>query len=135
MTKKLLLNYIDDENYEFKVEVDDYDTVYITNVKENFTNEIESWQDPDYDIALLLGLYHIKKFKRSSKDLDVSRENLEKVMDYLNDCGTKRQIENFIDNLSILEFINPYATNLREYLLSIRPQKKVGLRKRRKDAI
>jgi hypothetical protein len=102
MTKKLILSYRSQCNRLFKIYVDDNETIFIKNVSENFTNEIEQWKNPDLDIALLLALYPIKKLNKVIENFDVDYNALYYALSYLDNTGTAEQIENYFKNLKIV---------------------------------
>jgi hypothetical protein len=117
MTKKLILSYQSQCNRLFKIYVDDNETIFIKNVSENFTNEIEQWKNPDLDIALLLALYPIKKLNKIIENFDIDYNALDYTLSYLNDTGTSEQIENYFKNLKIVTAANAGTdTNIKYFL-------------------
>ena len=117
MTKKLILSYRSQCNRLFKIYVDDNETIFIKNVSENFTNEIEQWKNPDLDIALLLALYPIKKLNKIIENFDVDYNALDYALSYLNDTGTSEQVENYFKNLKIVTAANAGTdTNIQYFL-------------------
>jgi hypothetical protein len=118
MTRQTLLHYTADDNRQYLIQNDSFDTTYIINVSEYYVNELPDWQDPMYDLTLLLALNPIKKINYIDKNFDIDSSFLDyAIEDYLDPTGDEKQIENFLNSLEKITAANN-AGMIKEYLHS-----------------